>query len=120
MAVVVLPLLNDLGATPHYRFRCILEGKAYEFEVMWNDRDGCWWMQIGDALGKLLAGSIRVLLGQPLFHSYEDTRLPPGVLVAKDTSGSGLDAGLQDLGSRVQVWYWESTSVAAALSGVLG
>lgn len=110
MAVVALPLLTD--DTPHYALACELEGVTYTFEFLWNDRDGAWYVQVGDGEENPLTGMIRVVLGKSFLSQYSDPALPPGALVAKDTSGQNVDPGLLDLGSRVQVWYVDSASVA--------
>jgi hypothetical protein len=114
MATVILPLLTDLGATPHYTFECELEGQTYSFEATWNDRDGCWYLQLGDSSQNPLTGFQRVVLGTFLFANYTgQPNLPPGQFQAIDTTGQDQDAGLADLGSRVQIWYWESGTLAA-------
>lgn len=110
---VALPLLTDLGATPHYSFQCELESVKYSFEFIWNDRDGAWYMQVGDGEENILAGSIRVILGLPLLGRFRDARLPPGQLLAVDTSNQDLDAGLEDLGSRVAIYYFTQAEVLA-------
>jgi hypothetical protein len=111
MAVVILPLLTD--DTPHYSFACELEGVTYSFEFLWDDRDGAWYMQIGDGEENPLTGMLRVVLGKSFTSQYVNPALPPGAFFAKDTSNSNVDPGLEDLGSRVQIWYAESTSVAS-------
>lgn len=111
MSVFALPLQTDSGETPHYSFKCALEGKTYSFEFLWNDRDGAWYMQIGDAQENLLAGNMRVVLGKFFTARYRDTNLPPGQFVCQDTSGQDVDPGLEDLGGRVQVLYYDSTEV---------
>lgn len=113
MAVFKLPLLADTGATPHYTFSCELDGVTYSFDFAWNDRDGSWFMQIGDSEENLLHGSMRVVLGQVFAGRDTDPSLPPGMLIAKDTSGANLDPGLEDLGSRVEIWYWDKASTAS-------
>lgn len=110
---VILPLLTDLGATTHYDFACELDGVSYTFEATWNDRDGCWYLQMGDSAQNPLTGFRRVLLGVLLFGDYNgQTGVPPGQFQAIDTTGQDLDAGLADLGSRVQVWYWTAADIA--------
>ncbi len=109
----ILPLLTDLGATPHYRFQCEIEGSTFSFEFIWNDRDDSWYCQIGDAQENLLAGSVRCVLGKSLFGRYRNTALPPGQFICIDTTGKDLDAGLTELGSRVQIWYFNAAEVAA-------
>src|SRR5579859_5325596 len=107
MAAFILPLLTD-EAVPHYTFECELDGVTYSFDLAWNDRDGAWYMQIGDAQENLLVGSMRVVLGKIFAGRVQNPALPPGILVAKDTSGAEADPGLEDLGSRVQIVYYDA------------
>ncbi len=110
---LILPLLTDLGVTPRYRFQCELEGATYTFELIYNDRDDVWYIQIGDGQANFLAGSQRVVLGTSLFGRYKNTAgMPPGMFVCVDTSSQSSDAGLADLGSRVQIWYYTAAEVA--------
>lgn len=106
---VKLPLLTDQGATPHYDFQCELDGATYSFEFVWNDRDGFWYMEVGDAEENLLAGEIRVVLGKILLARFKGANYPPGLLICKDTSGQDVDPGLVDLGTRVEIWYYPAT-----------
>jgi hypothetical protein len=109
----MLPLLTDLGATPHYSFQCELDGVTYTFEVIWNDRDGFWYMQVGDSTENPLVGAIKLVLGKSLLQRFPgNAALPPGFLTCVDTSGQQADAGLADLGSRVQVWYYTQADLA--------
>lgn len=114
MSVVALPILND--GTPHYEFECELEGVTYSFDLAWNDRDGAWYMQIGDGNQNLLCGSLRVVLGKFFTIRYRNAALFPGQLLCVDTSGQNTDPGLLDLGARVQIWYYDSASVASLLA----
>jgi hypothetical protein len=110
---VALPLLTDLGATPHYSFQCELDGATFTFEFIWNDRDGAWYMQVGDGEENLLVGATRVVLGTLFTARVRNSALFTGQLQAKDTSGQNIDAGIEDLGSRVQIWYFTAAEIAA-------
>ena len=59
----------------------------------------------------VLADSLPLVIGQGLLDSYN---LGIGELFVVDTSGAGVDAGPDDLGERVKL-YWVSEEEKAAL-----
>lgn len=103
---LVLPVGSD---APHYDFSSALEGKLLTFEVRWNERSGAWFLSLYDSTGEPIFSGRRVVLGTNLLGRSADSRLPPGTLIAYDTSGANLDAGRNDLGGRVQLLYVEAT-----------
>jgi hypothetical protein len=106
MAILVLPVRSDL---PAYAFQVTLEGALYRFEIRWNDRDGLWSLSLYDKAGVLLVAGRKIVLGASLLGRSVDARLPPGAVLAMDTSGANVDAGQNDLGGRVSLLYYEST-----------
>lgn len=106
MSALILPL--DAVA-PHYDVQVVLEGATYLFELRWNERSSAWFLSIHDGVGEVLTAGRRVVLGADLLGRSVDARLPPGTLVAVDSSGADQEAGRDDLGSRVQLVYIEST-----------
>lgn len=104
MSTLVLPLAADV---PHFDFQLALEGATYTLELRWNERASTWSLSAYDASGELLAAGRPVVLGAELLGRSGDARLPPGQLVAVDTSGKDLEAGRADLGARVQLVYVE-------------
>ena len=107
MACLLLPARSDI---PFYSFKVELEGAVYRLEVRWNRRDTAWYLSLYDALDAIVVAGRKVVLGAPLLGRLVDPRLPPGMLLAMDTSGQNLDAGETDLGDRVQLVYVESTT----------
>ncbi len=106
MSALILPV--DASA-PHYDVQVVLEGATYLLELRWNERSTAWSLSISDVAGKLLVAGRRVVLGANLLGRSADARLPPGILVAVDSSGTDQEAGRDDLGGRVQLVYIEST-----------
>jgi len=106
---VTLPLRNDL---PHFKFRTELDGAGYVFEFWWNDRAGAWFMSISDTDDVMILAGVRVVVDFPLAARFHDERLPPGVLVAQDTTGARQDPGLEDLGVRTVLLYFPSSELA--------
>jgi len=99
--IVQLPLTSD----PAQVFVTQLGDVKYQFDVIYNDRIGIWTMTITDFVTQVvLITGIAIVLGSPLLRPYN---LDIGELVVSDTSESSRDAGPDDLGTRVNV-YWLS------------
>jgi hypothetical protein len=109
MASVELPIDPTM---PDQKFYSQLEGELFNFRVRWNDRAGMWFLSIGDAAGTIVSGR-GVILGASLLRRFTDRRLPKGDLIVIDTSGKNVDAGIDDLGTRVKIIYVDSASLPA-------
>lgn len=105
--IVQLPLTSDAAQV----FVTQLGNVKYQFDVIYNDRAGVWTMTITDFVSQtVLIAGIAVVLGAPLLALYN---LEIGELIVSDTSESSRDAGPDDLGTRVCV-YWLSADEATA------
>src|SRR6266404_1150818 len=102
MASQVLPTLTD--GTQFYTQRVVLDGVAFVLQFSWNARDSSWYVLILDSSANPLL-SRRLAVGSPLLGRFKIQGLPAGEIMAMDTSGQDLDAGLTDLGGRVQLLY---------------
>lgn len=109
MATTVLPTRTD-GAQL-YSFSAPLGGTNFGFVFTWNARDSAWYLQLSDDAGNLLLAK-KIALGTPMLWRHADRRLPLGELVAVDTSGSGAEPGLTDLGSRVLLTFTDAADIA--------
>lgn len=96
----------------HFRFVSELGGVSYSFELRWNHREAAWFLTLGDGEGLPIVAGIRVVTAYSLLSRFTDERLPPGLLFAIDTAGGDVDPGLDDLGHRVQIVYFEPGEVA--------
>jgi hypothetical protein len=89
----------------NYELGVLLSGKKYIFDVHWNDRDQAWYFDLrNEDNSPILLGVkvvIDVVLGRRSTHEFFTTHM----LVAVDTSGKRIDAGIGDLGGRVQVLH---------------
>lgn len=104
MAAFILPCSSN---QPDFNFQCELDAVTYGFRFRWNEREQAWFMTLSDVAGNDLVGSVRVVVGFPLVaRSRHLTGMPPGALIASDTSGQDLDPGLDELGGRVQLFYY--------------
>jgi hypothetical protein len=91
-----------------------MDGVEYLLDFAWNTRDSRWYVSIKDADGVSLVESCAVVVDYPLFRKYASARLPPGYLMAIDTSGAGEDmTEMEDLGVRVQLVYLSEDEVSA-------
>ena len=104
MTTRVLPTLTD--GTTDYIFTTTLDGGTYRFQFDFNDRDGFWYFLLLDANGVQLC-SRKVVVGYSLIGRFTNVALPPGCLAAIDTSGQMVEAGLNNLGARVLLLYFE-------------
>jgi hypothetical protein len=94
-----------------------LEGLTYTFRFLWSSRESCWYLDISDQGGNMLAPWVRLVVGPPLLRRFTDPRLPPGILTCVDLSGMDEDIQVQsDLGTRVPLSYL--TSDDTILTGV--
>ncbi len=106
MATLVLPVRSD---APFYSVEVDLEGASFTLQLYWNARDAGWYLSFYDREQACLVSGRKVVLGAHLLGPSADARLPPGLLLAIDTTGKDQEAGRDDLGVRVQLVYVEST-----------
>lgn len=100
---VTVPTRTDL---PYYDLQIALDSVTYTLNFRWNVRLGAWFMGVLDLEGiNWILAPARVVVDIPLFQ-WITGRMPPGAFVAIDTTGSGIDPGLNELGSRVQLVYY--------------
>jgi hypothetical protein len=105
---IIIPLRSDL---PYFDLEVELDGVTYGLELRWNTRAEGWFLTIfNPETEEVIRAGIRVVCDFPL-RSYEADRLPPGALVAVDTSGEATDPGYGDLGDRVQLLYFTAAEL---------
>lgn len=102
--------LDIVPSVPAQRMRT----NSYVWDFRWNERAGAWFMDIFDENEDPIRVGVKVVLGTWLGRRCVDARFPPGAIVAVDTSGAGLDAGLDDLGTRVILLFYSGPEILAA------
>lgn len=123
--MLVIPFTSD----PAQDFTVALGEAKYRLEARYNDRSESWTLDITrDADEEILVVGVPMLIGQDILKPYA---LGIGGIVVTDLANTGLDAGPDDLGSRVIVtWFsedeldqipapeqpWPDTDTAAASS----
>lgn len=108
-----LPFVPSLG---FYRFDTTLFGVVYVFDVSWNAVDGAWYMDILTDAQVVVASGIKLALGAAIGARLRDPAAPPGFFFVVDTSGKGVDATFDDMGTRVRVRFFHVTELALFLS----
>lgn len=101
---VLLPLEPSIG---HYRRSTTLSSRLVIYDVRWNGRDEAWYLSLYDQDEEPIALGLRIVLGVPLARRSTNQSRLPGMLIAEDLSGEAREAGFDDLGIRVVVFYFE-------------
>ncbi len=105
--ILELPFSND----PAQSFVTQLGDRKFHFDTRFNDRSDVWTLDLADATTKTpLVTSLPLVLGQDLLEPYN---LGIGSILCIDTSGQGADAGPDDLGRRVKLYWFSSDEVAS-------
>lgn len=108
----ILPLTPGIAA---YRVATALGDVGYVFDLRWNHRDECWYLDAyaEDGVTAIFHG-VKVVLGAHLGRIHRHPLVADGALVAFDTSGQFRDATFDDLGSRVLLVYIPADELLAA------
>lgn len=112
MTTFSIPVLAS-SSRPTVRQRVKLDGRDYLLDFSWNGRESRWYVTVLDADGVLICGSRKVVVGGRIANRTADPRAPLGVLCAVDVSGSDIDPGIDDLGERVVLGYFDAADIAA-------
>lgn len=99
-------LLPFVPSVPNYRVGTTLDGRTYILDVRWNGRDAAWYFDILAEDETPIRRGIKVVLGTSLGGRVSDPAFPQGIIAASDLSGAGIDAGLDDIGTRVGVYFF--------------
>lgn len=123
--MIQINIVPQTPPLPFFDFVAELDGVAYTIQLRWNPRAervladgteeaGAWFLTILDEPGNtIILGDVKLVIDWPLFRVTAN-REPPGFLMAIDTSGVGIDPGLDDLGVRVVLDYITEAEIAAA------
>ena len=100
---VRIPLRPSLA---YFTLQVPLEGVNYTLQFVWNLRESSWYMDVLDETGAIMIiGGMR-LVADSLLGITRTGRQPQGAFIALDTTGEGVDPGLDDLGVRVKLLYY--------------
>ena len=100
---VVIPTFQTLAS---YRERVQLDGERFELLFRWNACAQSWFLDIFDDEGTPIVFGRRCVVDARLTGQHKHrTDIPPGELMAFDTTQRKLDPGLSDFGTRVLMLY---------------
>jgi hypothetical protein len=105
MTVQIIPTSTEES---NYTQITAMDGRDYELEIRWNQREARWYLAIRTATDGLIQGPTKIVADWPLVYPGKDLPLPPGCLMAVDTTGEGRDPGLAELGERVVLVYLDA------------
>jgi hypothetical protein len=100
--MIVIPFQPSIA---NYRMSVPIDGTVYTLDVHWNGRDSAWYFDVSTVEDVLLYAGIKIVLGARLGIQCQRADFPLGYFVALDSSGAGIDAGFDDIGTRVQVVF---------------
>jgi hypothetical protein len=100
---VLIPLQPSI---PNYRVGTALEGVQYTLDVRWNGRDEAWYLDLLLEDETPVVHGLKLVLGAAIGSGITNPDFPPGVFVCRDLSNEGRDAGLDDMGTRVVVYFF--------------
>ena len=85
-----------------------LDGTDFVFTFRFNEREQRWYMDLRTPDGDDVHMGVKVVTDWLLLRLLVDqTNRPRGEIYAVDATGSGLDARLGDLGTRVRLIYFD-------------
>jgi hypothetical protein len=102
--MLVFPTFAD--TTSRYQYDATVDGKVYKFRFRFSIRAASWYMSIQQPDGTELISEVRLVANFPLTLRKQDNRLPPGVFLLLDLTGTGADVVNQsDLGESLNLVY---------------
>lgn len=102
MAILKLPVSSEF---PKFKFNTELDTETFIFSFRFNERMDRWIMNISDATEIPLIMGIPVLLGVPFYEQFKNPSLPKGRLFAINPESANTEAGSEDLGKSVFIFY---------------
>ena len=112
-----IPIPVQTPPLPAFTSQASLDGATYTLAFQWNERFSQWYLAIFDSTGQTqLMQAVVATANWPLY-SPMTVRYPPGALMFVDTSSSGTNPGLGDLGNRVTLLYLTAADLAALRAG---
>lgn len=112
MTVFIIPT----SKAPFRRQRTRLDGVDYLLSFVYNQREDRIYLSLADDEELPIVSGIKILANYPLLWRHRhDPKIPPGELMAIDTTSDGSPPGLGELGEglRCQLTYLDSLELAA-------
>lgn len=108
MAILTLPVDQD---APWYQFTITLDDASYTIEMAFNTRAERWMLTLSDAVGTPVVASIPVLIQRDLLSPFRTLAVPPGYLIAGDTTGQQQQPTLGSFLLNHRLYYVEEGTV---------
>lgn len=106
---------------PFYTQKTALDGVNFTLSFAYNQREDRWYLSIADDEETPIVSGIKILANFPLLFRFKFLpAMPPGEMVALDTTKDGSPPGAGELGSgkRVRLVYFDAAWVAEFQAGV--
>ena len=114
MAILKLSVSSEF---PKFRFNTELDEETFIFSFRLNERMDRWVMSIFDATETPLIMGIPVLLGIPSFYDqFKNPALPKGRLFPINPESANTEAGSEDLGKSVFIYYSDEGDLESRFS----
>lgn len=91
-----------------------LAGTPYIFALRWNSRDTAWYMDVSEIDETTIVIGLKLVLGTYIGRTVTHPLFTEGVFVAVDTTNQHEEATYDDMGTRVELWYYTAAEIAAA------
>lgn len=108
----MIQLVQFEPSIPDQEIETTLDGVTYILRARWNYRLEQWFLDIHDEDDDPIVSGLAIALGAYIGRRVKDARMPPGMLIASDLSGAGIEATLDDLTTRVAVYYYSAEEFA--------
>lgn len=102
--MILIPTIST-GDLYEYSFGATLDGTIYTLKLSWNERMDHWFLSMYTVDDEIVIEGVMVINGVDLLRSCVETARPPGQLFAVPTDRRQAHAGIDGLGSRVQLYY---------------
>ena len=99
---------------PHQRLEVSILNTPIIIDARWNPRDEAFYLDLFDVDETPIIRSIKVVLGVDFFHRSSYPLFVGRSLFAIDTSGTGVECGIDDLGGRIQIAFFNERDVLLA------
>ena len=87
------------------RFGAVLGGRQFDFKLTWLPCQFFWELEMVSEAGAHLLDGIKVTANIDMLQPYSDSRMPPGQLVAHDTTRLQQDPQRNDWRERHRLVY---------------
>lgn len=98
---------------PYYSEIVDLDGENFLMVFKWNFRDSTWYFSLYQEDETPVAVGMRLVVGWNPLRRLVGTDRPLGSIYVHDTVGTDVEAGFEELGTRVLVLYYDEDEIAS-------